>query len=299
MRYLALTADGKQFTLTVPISVVIQSSEDAPADGFSGVFAIQDLPACTFFQIYQGDDLLFDGLIDSQVVDEQQNRNILRIEARSWAALLLDNEALPQTYENPSWKMLFSRHAAPYGFRYEGTDLAVAGTMTVSKGMSEWQVLEQFCTGLWGKSLSAGRDRMLYVGKRNLTAAVFGEGGIPVLSKKIRFRNSVLYSGLMVKDTKGKTWSLYAEDSFAQRLGIRRVRYLNTDTDARQVFEKASRRYLEITLWCPGCIMPEIGTPVKLTEMETLWKGTADVAGWSYQFASGQESTRIVLRAGR
>ena len=84
----------------------------------------------------------------------------LRLTARSEAALLLDNEALPQTYINPSLKQLFDRHAAPYGFAgMAGNQGAFRGKLTVKKGMSEWQVFEEFCGYFLGTT-----PRVTYLG---------------------------------------------------------------------------------------------------------------------------------------
>ena len=55
--------------------------------------------------------LVFRGIVDQQDTKISPQGNRLRLVARSLAALLLDNEALPQTYINPSLRGLFERHA--------------------------------------------------------------------------------------------------------------------------------------------------------------------------------------------
>lgn len=72
---------------------------------------------------------------------------MLEIAARSMAALLLDNEAIPQTYAYPSLPLLFERHGKPYGFtEWEGEPSGFSVPFTITKGMSEWEVLSLFCS---------------------------------------------------------------------------------------------------------------------------------------------------------
>ena len=70
--------------------------------------------------------VLFAGIVDEQVLSESGDGITVELSARSRAALLLDNEARPQIYYMPSLKLMFERHAAPYGFTgYLGRDRGV------------------------------------------------------------------------------------------------------------------------------------------------------------------------------
>lgn len=91
-------------------------------------------------------EVCFDGIVDIQK-ESCADKMMLMLVARSRAALLLDNEAVPQTYGMPSLATIFARHVQPYGFTtFYGNVKAFNGELTITKGMSEWQAAAEFCT---------------------------------------------------------------------------------------------------------------------------------------------------------
>ena len=100
----------------------------------------------SFYQIIKDGEVFFRGLIDEQEVAIDSGGVSLQVCARSLAALLLDNEAIPQTYYVPSAKLIYQRHAQPYGFpAFSGRDKAFSAKLQIDKGTSEWEVIESFC----------------------------------------------------------------------------------------------------------------------------------------------------------
>ena len=84
------------------LSVSLITEESAPADGLKASFAVSgDVPALRFVEVFSGQERLFCGAVDEQTVLQNKNGTVLTLAARSRAAVLLDNEARPQTYIKP------------------------------------------------------------------------------------------------------------------------------------------------------------------------------------------------------
>ena len=65
MNYIGVTPNG-EFPLPPPVSAKLEISEDAPADGFTGVFPLLESAGCIrAIRIYdQNHRLCFDGITD-------------------------------------------------------------------------------------------------------------------------------------------------------------------------------------------------------------------------------------------
>ena len=152
MNYCCYTVSGKKVALLPPISVQINVHEDAPADDMTVIFPlIEQVPKIATIRVWNGEKPIFSGIIDEQIMGVTKNGAMLKLIARSRAALLLDNEAMPQEYHYPSLTQLYERHVEPYGFcGFIGNGGTFDTKMTITKGMSEWQVIEEFCVRCFG-----------------------------------------------------------------------------------------------------------------------------------------------------
>ncbi len=75
----------------------------------------------SFWKFAEEGEVVFFGPVDELQRRFSSEGCMLEIVARSMAALLLENEAIPQTYAYPSLPLLFERHGKPYGFtEWEG-----------------------------------------------------------------------------------------------------------------------------------------------------------------------------------
>ena len=134
------------YTLQHPIEFEIVKSYDSPAQSFEGIFPCDaDYPEFYRMQVSLNGNILFKGRLDEQTETHNDQGRRLTIMARSLGALLLDNEALPQTYTNVYLSDLFDEHIRPYGF----TSLTAPQDVffnqyQVVKGMSGWEVFYNF-----------------------------------------------------------------------------------------------------------------------------------------------------------
>ncbi len=157
------TLEGSQRRKMFPVHFSCVSSVDTPADSIKATFLISH-PKEWMKEIktleLQGDgDRLFHGICDRQIVSLQQDGCRMTVWGRSDAALLLDNEAIPQEYVRVSLDEMFDKHIKPYGFQNE---LGLTGSLSnyrVGKGISEWGAFSTFCRR------SVGRTPHIHFGK--------------------------------------------------------------------------------------------------------------------------------------
>lgn len=93
----------------------------------------------------------FDGAVDEQEWTADATGEHLEISARSTAAALLDNEAIPVSYNCPSLEELYRLYLKPYGIRgYVGSGERCSAWYSIQAGISEWEVVRNFCVGVLG-----------------------------------------------------------------------------------------------------------------------------------------------------
>ncbi|MCI9575501.1 MAG: hypothetical protein HFJ84_02260 [Clostridiales bacterium] len=301
MRYEGVTVFGKAVSLPAPISVKIRMDEDAPAHSFTGIFPV-DTPLVSFLtcRIWRGDELVFRGILDEQSVCVEKSGMTLRLVARSEAALLLDNEALPQTYVNPSLKQLFDRHAAPYGLAgVEGNQGAFRGKLTVKKGMSEWQVFEEFCGYFLGTTPRVTCSGILdATGKPSEKQAFFSnQGGIPYRSLIHHQWYHKRISQLHLQAGVGEGYKGLVTDVETAEMGIQRRRYRTaTNYMGNRSLKIARRSAEEWVLCCPSPLVGELGAHAQVSDPALGTINGVTVAKLAYQLDSRGELCNVTLR---
>ena len=255
MTYVGVTPAGKTIILPAPVSAKLNQTEDAPADGFTGVFPLKKSNGnLTGLRIYDANhDLCFDGIVDDQ--KESCGSEIkLMLVARSRSALLLDNEAIPQTYCMPSLATIFARHVKPYGFTdFVGDARTCSGQLAVTKGMSEWSVAEAFCHDYLKVKPRVVNGVFDASGEKPKGKLVFDQNrGIQYSSIVVQNKYCSLLSELLVQSSGNGTYSTVIQNSEANALGVKRRRCLAAGTDADALMDAAHRKAFSVTVNCPG-----------------------------------------------
>lgn len=279
MIYKGTTITGKTIDLGNPISVRINKSDDAPADDLYVVFYYEDfIEELKYIKVYCGDDIIFDGILDEQIVDITSSGKLFKIYARSTAALLIDNSALPQSYSNTSLEIIFNRHIKPYGFtKFVGNNKLFSKEFIVYKGMSEWDVLEKFCTMfLYTKPRISSNGTINASGKFDESKNVYlnnfnGQTKYKSISKNIKRYNKI--SEVFVRAGKESSYSIKAVDEYAIKFGVKRRRYLNLYDNtnipvnyAQLVINDANKKSSEIKVSCVGMVNTDIGCMVTIED---------------------------------
>ena len=148
MQIYAYGPSGGSIPLGKAVSLRIHMDLDTPADTFQGRFLAPQKPA-EIAKIQVADDtgntLFFQGPVDEQSFEAGPQGTQLTLKARSMAALLLDNEAQPASYESPWLSTIFNNHAKPYGIlSFEGSPFRGPAQFTVRRGEREWDVISGF-----------------------------------------------------------------------------------------------------------------------------------------------------------
>ena len=296
MTYLSTGPDGET-ELPAPVRIRLDRDADAPADAFEGVFPLPSGCGAMIGLTVRSENgtVLFDGIIDEQ--ETEPTGGTLSIFARSRAALLLDNEAMPQNYINPSLRIIFERHIRPYGFtRCVGDTRGFSGALTVSKGMSEWAVAEAFCSRFLGT-----KPRITENGSFDASGAVpereilFGKDGIRFCSCTRKDQYCDLYSEIYTRTPGSGAYTLAARDAKAVSLGIVRRRFLSGGTNAGTALKKAGRSAFSVVLDCPGKIFVPLLSPARVSGLPGQETGLY-VSSAHCRSGAGGEHTLITLR---
>lgn len=298
MIYTATGPDG-EFTLPAPVSVRFDRDEDAPADGFAGVFQLlRECGRLTGIAVRDsGGNVCFDGVVDEQDCS-LGGGPALSLSARGRAALLLDNEAQPQNYANPSLPTIFERHIRPYGFTgFLGGSAAFSGSLSVTKGMSEWAAAAAFCKAYLNTVPRVNGTVFDASGSAPETEIRFGTGGIPVSSAEFQNKYSELLSEIYLLKSDGSSYALAARSAAADALGIRRRRFLsNSSSDAAAVLERAEKKAFAAVLDCPGEVSVPLLSPASVRLPGLGTEESLVVSGVRYLLDAGGEHTTVTLR---
>ena len=312
MIYRLTTHNGETREFTKPQTVRFSADRDAPAHSLEARFPLEPpesggtLPEFHTIQIVKNGAVLFRGLIDEQAVAAGGDGAGLEVCARSMAALLLDNEAVPQIYYVPSVRLIYRRHAQPYGFEeFSGKDRAFSTKLQIEKGTSEWEVIESFCRDALGT-----RPRVTFNGKLQMEpetpdeeALFSNRNGIPYASIRETRLRCKRVSQVLVRSERLGGYTTQVRDSQAAEDGILRRRLLNAVDDPKipvfrgqQLLDKSREQSYQVELLCPGerILLPEtrarVDDPV-LGRLEAL-----KVSGISYRLDASGERTLVTLR---
>lgn len=277
LTYLFKDVNQKEFLLKNPLNSHIIFSEDAPADSLSAVFSVTGkIPVLTSVKVENAGELIFQGIIDEQTETLSQNGMLLEIKARSLAALLLDNEACPQIYYSPSFDLLMKRHFNRLGFhQYIGNDNKHNGELHITKGMSEWKVLKNYCQYFLNTSPVITKDGIINISGNHTQEITYIQNFRRTLISLIHKRKpSVLLSDVYTRTYMAGGYEMYLPVKKAEELGVKRRRYIDsinsssrTVQSALKILEKSQRNYEEYITESAGCMICEVGSQILIEEL--------------------------------
>ncbi len=230
--------NGSVTSFQYPLYADIIFSQDAPAAGLRAVFAVSGkIPGLLSADVFDGDILIFRGFIDEQLEYSDKNGCRLEIRARSIEALLLDNEARPQTYFMPSMPLLMERHFSKYGFdHFIGSQSAAAGRLSITKGMSEWDVLDSFCRNFLGTCPAVTPEGVIDISGNNRSEDVFISKNCPVISATKKLSRKNLVSDLFARTYSAGGYEMHLDSSLAKLNKVKKTRFVNAvDSNGKSV----------------------------------------------------------------
>ena len=186
-----------------------------------------------------------------------------QVTARSAGCYLLDNEALPQSYDSVTLDSFCQRYLDSYGIFRRGFSYRGRIPYTVPKGQSEWEALAGFVYALTGKFPYLSREGELCLLPRSGNAVQLSNtrtGGVRFLTRTLSERRSEPISKVLVRDKNGYYPTEFG-DRRALELGIRRKRYLIPPTqyedgreDAPTLLRRAMADYRRGEAELPGLV---------------------------------------------
>lgn len=304
LSYFFTDKNGIRFEIKNVLTVEISADVDVPADEL--VLTVpydRKYRNVDMLEAYDGKSLVFVGQADEIVSIVRTDGAIVRLSARSLAGRLLDNEAEPVTYINPAAKFIFERHLKPFGIvGYDGDEHPFMGTIKIEKGMTEWQMLEKFCNGRYGKNpriTGAGFALMCgtYGGAEPI---VFGRNGVGYTSLREYIKPCKVISQVKLRTEEyGGYKSVVGNGSAADR--IKRVRYVNAFLDnnavktADRMIENGNRQSFEIMLECAECLCGIVGRRAVIYDPLVGKREGLVVKSIKYSLKKNGESTTVVL----
>lgn len=280
LSYIATDVNNEKIDLGFSLEVNINKSLDAPADELVVTFPltekIKELKTIEVFN--EKKERIFSGAIDLQKFFYKTSGSFLSLTARNSISLLLDNEALPCTYTLPSLEIIFKNHVKPYGFTsFLGNNKVFAKEFIVTKGMSEYEVLENFCTGYLGVYPKFLNDSILDATgsykKSNIILSNEISGAIKYSSLCENIKRYKQYSQLYIKAGDDTNYSLNVKNESAFNKGILRKRYLNVSNFSgtpieygEKILNSSNKNAYELVTHCPGNITLNPGDLARLKD---------------------------------
>lgn len=305
-----LTVDGRQFELPVTLRWRILRTGGVPCDELEAVCLYDGklgevLPLCHRFAAYEGSEAVLLGVVDEYALTAGGEGVLLRLSGRGLAALLLDNEAEAENYQQATLSEILRRHAGPYVSCEQRRELTGGGTYRVASGSSQWKAISGFTelTGGFSPYMTAlgvlvaapirGSGRRLQV-----------EAG-SVVRCQVRERRYGVLSEVLVKDKSGGRRESVRNTGFLRRGGCRRqvlymprrstgeaMRYTG-DYQIRQ--SQAGARQVEIVL--PGAFQAQPGDVIALRYPPLGLAGEYDVAEAESRGGPAGSETTVVMEA--
>ena len=245
---------------------------------------------------------IFSGIVDVQRLICSDNKNYISIEARSMAGILLDNEAQPSQYNNADLLTILDRHIKDCGVAEVcHNNVVLSGNFDVTKGMSQWQVLNNFCqsTGLGTPSVSA--DNKIYF---NLDSTIsFGKGNIEYYYISLAKKRCNVVSDVYIKCKGSLSYDRRIKNNFADKMGIRARRYLDISQDsqqsidvANQIIDMSNKNYCSIEVKCDKFVDAIPNQRADLSDKLIGNFKNLVVNSVRYTYNNGKEVTEIELK---
>ena len=292
------------------LALSINKEENVPADDMTAVFAYQDLNELVSVKMYDNDEIEFTGIVDEQQKIVTGGGMYLKIIARSMAGALLDNESVPVTYNHPSTSLIFERHVKPFGIKsYNGNNSTYFGELVISKGMSNFQALSNFCNNCFSTTPRINSKGEVDINGLSYDKSVTfspkeSEGGIEYISMTESIKRCEEVSAVNVKVTNSSGYLNVVKNDDAQKRKIKRERYLNavlTDTPmkcADIMIKNGKQNSYYVKLVCPFRHLDILGNKaiVKSASSDSSKIENLYVSSVRYTLNHSTDSTTVILK---
>ena len=295
---------GQSVIMPRLLSLQVNIDENVPADSLYAVFAYAPTDELTGITLFLDDEPVFAGIVDEEEHVCDEHGEYLKISARSPAAHLLDNEAMPRAYDHPSLSLIYERYVKPFGISMEDhCDAVYFGEQSVIKGSSCWRVLKQFCNACFSSVPRISSTGVLYPeGICNDSEIVFGADGVEYTSLSEMKKRCEEISAVYVKASSAGSYTLPITNREAEDRGVRRVRYLNamlTESPMRcadAMIANGEKKAYTVSLRCPACLLGKEGSKATLNDAALGRKDDLYISAVRYRMTKDGEYSDVTLK---
>jgi hypothetical protein len=180
----------------------------------------------TAVKAYDGENLIFNGYCDNQIIKESDSGFEVYCYARSSASLLVDNEAQPFTYNNPTAKQLWYSFAKDFGFTCDLPMIECQQKYEVSKGVTCYGAISQFVSLLTGEQIYVSPENSIKLLEKSSRIKSLSSYNV-MSAKAVINRSEPLTEICFKKTTSSAGYTLHTKSRLQEQgLNVRR-QYVN------------------------------------------------------------------------
>lgn len=264
LKFIAMDINSVEVRIDEVISYELSRDSDAACDGLRLSFATQGpINELKTIKAFNGDELIFNGIVDSQTDSVSSNGMDCFIYARSTASILLDNEAEPMSYYCPSTESLFIKNVRDFGFKNKLPLHSIELNYLVGKGVSCYGAINNFVKGITGRNIVVNPNDELIL--------PLGEGEIDfnkleIISEKRTVSRGKLLSQIDYKIDGDLKYSHHIKSRFLEKNGIVASKKINLTTlpvwqregVAKNTIMTNAEDYYKIEAVVSGCVSPQL-----------------------------------------
>lgn len=219
------TVENEKIQIDELLSFELVKSIDAACDGLRLSFSSKrKIAEVIKTYVYDDDTLIFNGYVDTQREQTDSRGFSVFIYARSTACLLVDNEANPITYNNPTAELLCYKNARELGFQYDLPKIGCNNYYEVSKGTSCYGAINDFVKSLTGKNIYVDNQNTIRLLEKNAQLKIASDSVIS--ERKIINRGNAITT-IDYKFNGDNAYNHHLTSQFLKDRGIKRTQKVN------------------------------------------------------------------------
>ena len=303
MKFLLFDINGKAFEAESVISYELIAEAEAPCDGLRLSFFCHDnIGEICNIKAYRRDKLVFNGFCDKQKITFSESGKICFIYARSSAALLVDNEAVPCQYENPSARQLWFSNAKEFGFKTDLPDIYSSNSYLVSKGTSCYGAINDYVSAVSGMPVYATPENELKIYEKSKELKRLDDYDVFSLSYVINRSEPI--GEIDYKINSADNYSYHFKSDFVQKMGIKRKRMVNLSSiplwqremNVEKMIKRALDEYYSVSVVLPGDCDLAIYDRMLINAEDTLQNEEFYIAELTFSKNKNGERTIVLLK---
>lgn len=287
-------------------SLEIISSEDSPAGILHAeVFMERSAAYLKYIEVFADNYKIFEGNIDSHDYKASGGGFVLTIKARSFGAVLLDNEAMPRVFASANALGVFNFYLSRFGLLLVNPQVSkIIADFEVGKGKNVWEVFCGFCGLAYGIYPYLENKQVVVSAPQTSVNLGFANssGGIKFTKARSIYLREKIISRAYLQDEHGY-YSTYIDNSASADYNLDRAVYLhsngniNLEAEAKRRIRKSmlDSGYYIVTV--PGFYPARLYYGAYINEPEIgLSAYNLYIAGISYVLKGGEFKTDMCLK---